>query len=155
MMVMNNCHIKVDQATMNDSDKPYTMSSFPSCFKETDQMFLEIDKDLNTVGGVKTLAVSTLGVGEAIGVCVRCRLPVYCLRWVDVERECIDVVKCDLQRFFMLDFNDQAMNGFVEHQIFTSFKEFKGNCHRRFKKYSNPEQARANLPHILVGRMED
>ena len=30
--------------------------------------------------------------------------------------------------FFVLDYNDQAMNRFVEHQMFTSFKEFRGNC---------------------------
>ncbi|TYK03149.1 CACTA en-spm transposon protein [Cucumis melo var. makuwa] len=33
----------------------------------------------------------------------------------------------DIWRFFVLDFDDQAMNRFVEHQISTSFKEFKGS----------------------------
>ncbi|KAA0044985.1 CACTA en-spm transposon protein [Cucumis melo var. makuwa] len=40
----------------------------------------------------------------------------------------------DLQRFFVLDFNDQAIN-------------------RYFKKYSDPEEARANPPNLLVGLM--
>ncbi|TYK08271.1 CACTA en-spm transposon protein [Cucumis melo var. makuwa] len=35
---------------------------------------------------------------------------------------------------FVLDFNDQAMNRFVEHQMFS-------DCHRHFKKYSDPEEA--------------
>uniref|UniRef100_A0A9I9EIS6 CACTA en-spm transposon protein n=1 Tax=Cucumis melo TaxID=3656 RepID=A0A9I9EIS6_CUCME len=64
--------------------------------------------------------------------------------WADVGRGYIEVVKGDLQRFFVLDFNDQAMNTFVEHQMLTIFKEFRGDCHRHFKKYSDPEEARAN-----------
>ena len=39
--------------------------------------------------------------------------------------------------------------------MFTSFKEFRDNYHKHFKKYSAPEEARANAPHILVERMED
>ncbi|TYK02310.1 cytochrome P450 CYP82D47-like [Cucumis melo var. makuwa] len=46
---MNNCHIKVEQATTNDSDKPRTMSSFPSGFNKTDAMFHEFTKDLNNI----------------------------------------------------------------------------------------------------------
>uniref|UniRef100_A0A9I9E2X7 CACTA en-spm transposon protein n=1 Tax=Cucumis melo TaxID=3656 RepID=A0A9I9E2X7_CUCME len=65
------------------------------------------------------------------------------------------VVKGDLQRLFVLDFNDQAMNRFVEHQMLTTFKEFRADCHRHFKKYSDPEEARANPPNALVGRDED
>ena len=35
-----------------------------------------------------------------------------------------------------------------------SFKEFKGDCYKHFKKYNDPKQARVNLPHRLVGRLE-
>ncbi|TYK11770.1 CACTA en-spm transposon protein [Cucumis melo var. makuwa] len=73
--------------------------------------------------------------------------PVRCLKWGDVDREYIE--------FFVLDFNDQAMNRFVEHQMLTTFKEFWVDCHRLFKKYSDPEEACANPPKILVGRHED
>uniref|UniRef100_A0A9I9E5J8 CACTA en-spm transposon protein n=1 Tax=Cucumis melo TaxID=3656 RepID=A0A9I9E5J8_CUCME len=55
----------------------------------------------------------------------------------------------------MLDFNDQAMNRFVKHQMLTTFKEFRADCHRHFKKYSDPEEACANLPNVLVERHED
>ncbi|KAA0068102.1 CACTA en-spm transposon protein [Cucumis melo var. makuwa] len=72
-----------------------------------------------------------------------------------VGREHIEVVKSDLQRFFVLDFNDQGMNMFVEHRMFDTFKEFQGDCHRHFKKYSDPDEAHANPPHLLVGRNED
>uniref|UniRef100_A0A9I9EFK6 CACTA en-spm transposon protein n=1 Tax=Cucumis melo TaxID=3656 RepID=A0A9I9EFK6_CUCME len=47
------------------------------------------------------------------------------------------------------------MNRFVEHQMLNTFKEFWTDCHRHFKKYSDPEEARANPPNILVGRDED
>ncbi|KAA0061251.1 CACTA en-spm transposon protein [Cucumis melo var. makuwa] len=39
--------------------------------------------------------------------------------------------------------------------MLSTFKEFRGDCHRHFKKYSDLEEARANPPYILVGRMED
>ncbi|TYJ99419.1 CACTA en-spm transposon protein [Cucumis melo var. makuwa] len=58
-------------------------------------------------------------------------------------------------QLFVLDFNDQVMNRFVEHQMLTTFKEFRIDCHRHFKKYSDPEEARANPPNTLVGRHED
>ncbi|KAA0066370.1 CACTA en-spm transposon protein [Cucumis melo var. makuwa] len=43
-----------------------------------------------------------------------------------------------------------ATNRFVEHQMLSTLKEFVGDCHRYFKKYSDPEEARANQPHILA-----
>ncbi|TYK15106.1 CACTA en-spm transposon protein [Cucumis melo var. makuwa] len=49
----------------------------------------------------------------------------------------------------------QAIGVFVEHQMLITFKEFRTDCHRHFKKYSDPEEARANPPNILVGRHED
>uniref|UniRef100_A0A9I9EM46 CACTA en-spm transposon protein n=1 Tax=Cucumis melo TaxID=3656 RepID=A0A9I9EM46_CUCME len=41
------------------------------------------------------------------------------------------------------------MNRFIEHQMLNTFKEFRGDCHMYFKKYNDPEEARANLPHLL------
>uniref|UniRef100_A0A9I9EHL1 CACTA en-spm transposon protein n=1 Tax=Cucumis melo TaxID=3656 RepID=A0A9I9EHL1_CUCME len=58
-------------------------------------------------------------------------------------------------RFFVLDFNDQAINRFVEHQMINTFKEFQGGCHMYFKKYRDPDEAHVNPPHILVERDED
>ncbi|KAA0066543.1 CACTA en-spm transposon protein [Cucumis melo var. makuwa] len=52
-------------------------------------------------------------------------------------------------RLFVLDFNDQAMNRFVEHQIRTTFKEFWADYHRHFKKCRHPKEARANPPNAL------
>ncbi|TYK14454.1 CACTA en-spm transposon protein [Cucumis melo var. makuwa] len=92
---------------------------------------------------------------QAIGVCVEKTFSVCCLKWVDVGREYIEVVKGDLQRLFVLDLNDQAMNRFVEHQMLTTFKEFRTDCHTHFKKYSDLEEARANPPNALVRRHED
>ncbi|KAA0051316.1 uncharacterized protein E6C27_scaffold55G00290 [Cucumis melo var. makuwa] len=66
--------------------------------------------------------------------------------WTDVGREYIEVVKDDLQLFFVLDFNDQAINRFVEHQMLTIFKEFWADCHKHFKKYNDPKKACAKPP---------
>ncbi|KAA0059980.1 CACTA en-spm transposon protein [Cucumis melo var. makuwa] len=33
--------------------------------------------------------------------------------------------------------------------MLTTFKEFRADCYRHFKKYSDPEEARANPPNIL------
>uniref|UniRef100_A0A9I9EGK3 CACTA en-spm transposon protein n=1 Tax=Cucumis melo TaxID=3656 RepID=A0A9I9EGK3_CUCME len=92
-------------------------------------------------GAEKPIFPHAVRFSEAISVCVRKIFPVRCLKWAD--------------RLFVLDFNDQAMNRFVEHQMLTTFKEFQVNCHRHFKKYSDLEEARANPPNALVGRHED
>ncbi|KAA0034838.1 putative transposase [Cucumis melo var. makuwa] len=97
------------------------------------------------LGAKKPISSHVIQFSQAIGVCVRHTFSICYLRWADVRREYIEVVKGDVQRHFVLDFNDQAMIGFVEHQIFTSFKEFIGDCHRHFKKYSDPEQAQLNV----------
>ncbi|KAA0033296.1 CACTA en-spm transposon protein [Cucumis melo var. makuwa] len=100
-------------------------------------------------GAEKPISPHAVRFSQAIGVCVRKTFSVRCLKWADVGREYIEVVKGDLQRLFVLDFNDQAMNRFVEHQMLTTFKEFRADCHRHFKKYSDPEEARANPPNAL------
>ncbi|KAA0026099.1 CACTA en-spm transposon protein [Cucumis melo var. makuwa] len=43
---------------------------------------------------------------QAIDVCVRKTFLIYCLRWADVGREYIEIVKGDLPRFFTVDFNN-------------------------------------------------
>ncbi|KAA0061253.1 CACTA en-spm transposon protein [Cucumis melo var. makuwa] len=103
----------------------------------------------------KPISPHAVHFNQVISVYVRKTFPICCLRWADVGRENIKVVKGDLQHFFMLDFNDQAMNRFVEHQMLNTFKEFRDDCHRHFKKYSDLKEACANAPYILVGRMED
>ncbi|TYK30471.1 CACTA en-spm transposon protein [Cucumis melo var. makuwa] len=140
---------------------------------ETDDMFLQFEDDLDNIAGGSSSVGDNTGsssqqttptprrraqsrlLDQAIGVCVRKTFPVRCLKWADVGREYIEVVKGDLQRLFVLDFNDKTMNRFVEHQMLTTFKEFRVDCHRHFKKYSDPEEARANPPNALVGRDED
>ncbi|KAA0059057.1 CACTA en-spm transposon protein [Cucumis melo var. makuwa] len=99
-------------------------------------------------GAEKPISPHVVRFSQAIDVCVRKTFPVRCLKWADIGREYIE-------RLFVLDFNDQAMNRFVEHQMLTTFKEFRADCHRHFKKYSNPEEARANPPNALVGHDED
>uniref|UniRef100_A0A9I9E2P7 CACTA en-spm transposon protein n=1 Tax=Cucumis melo TaxID=3656 RepID=A0A9I9E2P7_CUCME len=114
---------------------------------ETDDMFLQFEEDLDNIAGgsssvgdnterhvaingripmtiapgaEKPISPHAVRFSQAIGVCVRKTFPVRCLKWTDVGREYIEVVKGDLQRLFVLDFNDQAMNSFVEHQMLTT-----------------------------------
>ncbi|KAA0037193.1 CACTA en-spm transposon protein [Cucumis melo var. makuwa] len=106
-------------------------------------------------GAEKPISPHAVRFSQAIDVCVRKTFSVRCLKWADVGRKYIEVIKSDLQRLFVLDFNDQAMKRFVEHQMLTTFKEFRTDCHRYFKKYSDPEEARANPPNALVERDDD
>ncbi|KAA0053195.1 CACTA en-spm transposon protein [Cucumis melo var. makuwa] len=139
----------------NDFIDDGTISSFSSDFKETYALFLQFGNKFNNVEGSSSKVLNPFRLLGNVNSLNSWSWIVCCLRWADVGREYIEVVKGALQRFFVLDFNDQAMNRFVEHQMLTSFKEFRGNCHRHFKKYSDPKQARANPPHILVRRLED
>ncbi|TYJ98632.1 CACTA en-spm transposon protein [Cucumis melo var. makuwa] len=84
----------------------------------------------------KPISSHAVRFSQVIGMCVRSTFPICCLKWVDVDREYIEVVKGDLQ-------------------MLTTFKEFRADCHRYFKKYSNLEEAHANPLNILVGRHED
>ncbi|KAA0060076.1 CACTA en-spm transposon protein [Cucumis melo var. makuwa] len=86
-------------------------------------------------GAEKPISPHVVRFSQAIGVCVRKTFSVRCLKWAD--------------RLFVLDFYDQAMNRFVEHQMLTTFKKFRANCHRHFKKYSDLEDARTNPPNAL------
>ncbi|KAA0032509.1 CACTA en-spm transposon protein [Cucumis melo var. makuwa] len=47
---------------------------------------------------------------------------------------------------FVGNTSDQAPTRFVEHQMLNTWKEFWGDNHRPFKKFSNPEEAHANPP---------
>ncbi|TYK00354.1 CACTA en-spm transposon protein [Cucumis melo var. makuwa] len=146
-----------------------TMLSFPNGFNRRDVMFFEFVEDLNNnaggsssvgensddsnaPGAKKSISPHSVWFSQMIDVCVRKTFLVRCLRWADIGREYIEVIKGDLQRFFLLNFNDQAINRFIKHQMLSTFKEFKGDCHRHFKKYSNFEEAHANPPHIFVGQ---
>ncbi|KAA0060616.1 CACTA en-spm transposon protein [Cucumis melo var. makuwa] len=133
-------------------------------FLETDAMFLEFEDNLDNLAGgsssvddnaingripmtitprvEKPISPHVICFSQVICMRVRKTFLVRCLKWTDVGREYIE-------RFFVFDFNDQAMNRFIEHQMLTTFKEFRANCHKRFKKYSNPEEARATPPNIL------
>uniref|UniRef100_A0A9I9E7J2 CACTA en-spm transposon protein n=1 Tax=Cucumis melo TaxID=3656 RepID=A0A9I9E7J2_CUCME len=46
-------------------------------------------------------------------------------------------------RTFVLDFTNHALNRFVEDQMLTSLKEYKGDLHMNFKKCGDPKQAHA------------
>ncbi|KAA0026277.1 CACTA en-spm transposon protein [Cucumis melo var. makuwa] len=60
-----------------------------------------------TLGTKKPISLHVIRFTQAIGVCVRKTFSVRCLKWANVGREYIEVVKGDFQQFFVLDFNDQ------------------------------------------------
>ncbi|KAA0056293.1 CACTA en-spm transposon protein [Cucumis melo var. makuwa] len=72
----------------------------------------------------KSIFPHVVRFSEAIGVCVQKTFSIHCLKWADVDREWIKVGKGDLQ----------------------------GDCHKDFKKYRDPKEARANPPHILTNK---
>ncbi|KAA0065841.1 CACTA en-spm transposon protein [Cucumis melo var. makuwa] len=64
---------------------------------------------------------------------------------IDIDKDTTNIFK---------DILNKALNElFIEHQMLNTFKEFWGDCHRHFK--SDPDEARANPPHILVEHDED
>ncbi|KAA0067380.1 CACTA en-spm transposon protein [Cucumis melo var. makuwa] len=105
-----------------------TMSSFPSSFEETNHMVLKFSEDLSTMGGnYSTISNPRRRAQSQL-------LELESMPMTDVGREYIEVVKDDIHHYFVLDFNDPAMNRFVEYQMLTCFKEFEGNYHKHFKK---------------------
>ncbi|KAA0054429.1 CACTA en-spm transposon protein [Cucumis melo var. makuwa] len=149
-----------DNSTWSSSQPPAT----PTSKRREQSRFLGLKRYVAANGHIlmtispgveKPISSYVVRFSQVIGVCMLKTFPVHFLKWADIGREYIEVVKADLQRFFVLDFNDQAMNRFLEHQMLSTFKEFQDDYHRHFKKYSNPDEAQANPPNILVGRDED
>ncbi|KAA0051953.1 CACTA en-spm transposon protein [Cucumis melo var. makuwa] len=179
--VTNNFIDDVDEHLSHASKDELVTNHVPTYL--SDAMFLEFEDDLdNIAGGLSSVDDNTMSSSQQPAtptprrrvqsrlleleyhVAINGRIPMMIAHgaekpisphWGDVEREYIEVVKDDFQRLFVLDFNDQAMNRFVEHQMLMTFKEFQADCHRHFKKYNDPKEARANPPNALVGRHED
>uniref|UniRef100_A0A9I9EI85 CACTA en-spm transposon protein n=1 Tax=Cucumis melo TaxID=3656 RepID=A0A9I9EI85_CUCME len=151
-------------SSVGDNTESSSQQATPTPRRLTQSRLLELERHVAINGRIpmtiapgaeKPISSHAVRFSQAIGMCVRKTFPIRCLKWANVGREYIEVVKGDLQRLFVLDFNDRAMNRFVEHQMLTTFKEFRTDCHRHFKKYSDPEEARANPPNALVGRDEN
>ncbi|TYK23141.1 CACTA en-spm transposon protein [Cucumis melo var. makuwa] len=95
-----------------------TMSNFAVGFNERNDLFDFNAGEFNTIPGTSL-------VGDAF---------VHFLKWVNVISEYIEIVKGSLQQWSMLDFIDPALTWFVEHEMLTVWKEFRGQNHRHFKK---------------------
>ncbi|KAA0061328.1 NBS-LRR type resistance protein [Cucumis melo var. makuwa] len=74
-------------------------------------------------GAEKPIFSHAVHFSQAISVWVQKTFLVCCLKWVDIGKEYIEIIKGDLQ-------------------MLTTFKEFWSDCHRHFKKYSDPKEAR-------------
>ncbi|KAA0049832.1 uncharacterized protein E5676_scaffold118G00400 [Cucumis melo var. makuwa] len=123
-------------------------------------MSLELDNVFNNAGGVgeSSSMGNTLDCPPPTRTSWRCQysqkleLDKYALKWVDVPLEYIKVIKGDLRRWFMLDFTDRALTRFVEQQMLSMWKEFKGDNHRHFKQFNNSKEACANPPPRMMNR---
>ncbi|KAA0041305.1 CACTA en-spm transposon protein [Cucumis melo var. makuwa] len=73
----------------------------------------------------------------------------------EMSRNIVVDIEQDTTNIFEDLLNEAHNELFVEYQMLSTFKEFRDNYHRHFKKCSDPEEACANPPHILVGRMEN
>ncbi|KAA0068110.1 CACTA en-spm transposon protein [Cucumis melo var. makuwa] len=91
-------------------------------------------------GAKKPIFPHVVRFSQVISMCMRRTFPVCCLKWVDVDREYIEVVKGDLQRFFVLDFNDQAMNRFVEHRCSPPLKSLGATVIDTLKSTATPRK---------------
>ncbi|KAA0049899.1 CACTA en-spm transposon protein [Cucumis melo var. makuwa] len=168
----------IDDVDKHFSHASIMSSSYPrNNFLETDAMFLEFEDDLDNLKG------GSSSVGDNSGSSTQppaTPIPKRHVQSQILKLECYVAVNghipmtiapgveksisshvlhfsqaIDVCRLFVLDFNDQAMNRFVEHQMFSTSKEFQTDYHKYFKKYSNLEEACASPPNILVGRYED
>ncbi|KAA0048572.1 CACTA en-spm transposon protein [Cucumis melo var. makuwa] len=116
-------------------------------FHELDDLFLELDVSPNARPSLETLVLPKQGVRETRPE-----------GWEDSNLYCPRSKEANLSTCFRFsntigvyvrDIANQALIGFVEHKMSTSFKEFRGDCHRNFKKYNDHKQARANLLYKL------
>ncbi|TYK11654.1 CACTA en-spm transposon protein [Cucumis melo var. makuwa] len=132
-------------SSVGDNTGSSSQQTTPTPRRRAQSRLLELERHVAINGRIpmmiapraeKPISPQVVRFSQAIGVCVRKTFPVRCLKWADVGREYIEVVKGDLQ-------------------MLTTFKEFRADCHKHFKKYSDPEEARANPPNALVGRDED
>ncbi|XP_038902987.1 uncharacterized protein LOC120089695 [Benincasa hispida] len=106
-------------------------------------------------GETKPISKHSVRFSNAIGVAVRFAFPVHCRTFTEVPNEFIELAKIQLLAHFKLDLSSQRLNRFIEHQMQNSFKEFRADLNRHYRKCGNPQQVCASLPSWLKNRPED
>ncbi|KAA0037346.1 CACTA en-spm transposon protein [Cucumis melo var. makuwa] len=161
---------------IDDVDKHLSHASIMSYahnnFLEMDAMFLKFEDDLDNdlAGGSSSVGDNAelehhVEVNERIPMTIAFRTKKTIFLHVDRFNQAIGV---GVQKIFLIHYlnngwtlaekrlrSSRATPKFVKHQMLTTFKEFWADCHRYFKKYSDPEEARVNPPNVLVGHHED
>ncbi|KAA0060548.1 CACTA en-spm transposon protein [Cucumis melo var. makuwa] len=164
---------------LSHASRTSTMLSFSRGFNVTDAMFLEFVEDLDNLAGGLSLVGDNSDESNNVGTSQPFEIPTPRRRvqsrlleleyYVIANGRILMTIALDTKTpisphavhfnlmidFFVLDFNDQAMNRFAEHQMLNTFQKFQNDCHKYFKKYSDLEEAHANPPHLLVRRDED
>ncbi|KAA0063007.1 CACTA en-spm transposon protein [Cucumis melo var. makuwa] len=146
---------------MGDPDAISTMSSFSRGFHETDAIFLEFAEDLDNLAGGSSSVDDNSGTSQPSATPTpkeKCAS-----RLLDFERNVgangwipkpMGGFWCG-EAHFPTRCSLQPCDRFVDHQLLNTFKEFWGDSHRHFKKYSDPKEACANPTHLLVESDED
>ncbi|KAA0058444.1 CACTA en-spm transposon protein [Cucumis melo var. makuwa] len=127
-------------------------------FLEMDAMFLEFEDELdNLAGGSSSVGDNAIHRRISMKIAPGAEKPIS----PHVVRITARRYACAYKKYFpsaalsgrTLAQNtlrtSRATSRVVKHQMLNTFKEFQDNCHRHFKKYSDPEEARTNLPNIL------
>ncbi|KAA0050855.1 CACTA en-spm transposon protein [Cucumis melo var. makuwa] len=140
------------------------MSYARNNFLETNVMFLEFEDDLDNLAGGSSSMGDNVGSSSQPPTTStpKRRAQSKLLEWehhvavnghipITIAPKAEKLISPHVVRFSQVI----AINRFVEHQMLTTFKEFRDDCHRHFRKYSEPDEARANPLNVLVGRHED
>ncbi|KAA0060196.1 CACTA en-spm transposon protein [Cucumis melo var. makuwa] len=129
----------------NNSASTFQPSVTPTPRRHAQSRLLELEhyvagnrRILMTIapGAEKPIFPHIVCFSQKIGTCLRKTFLVCCLKWADVGKECIELIKANLQ-------------------MLSTFKEFQSDCHRHFKNCSDPKEAHANPSHLLIGHDED
>ncbi|KAA0050991.1 CACTA en-spm transposon protein [Cucumis melo var. makuwa] len=109
-----------------------TMSSFSSGFEEIDVMFLEFVEDINN-NARESLSVgdNSVHTNGRISMSIAHGTEKYISPHTVQFNHAIEVVKGDYR--------------FVEHQMLSTFKEFRDDCHMHFKKYTATLRKHAHI----------
>ncbi|KAA0041096.1 CACTA en-spm transposon protein [Cucumis melo var. makuwa] len=138
-------NIAGESSSMGENTESFSQQTTPTPRRRVQSRLLELERHIAINGRIpmtiasgaeKLISPHAVRFNQAIGVCVRKTFPVRCLKWATLGENTLR--------------SSRATSRFVEHQMLMTFKEFRADCHRHFKKYSDPEEARANpIIHII------
>ncbi|KAA0049733.1 CACTA en-spm transposon protein [Cucumis melo var. makuwa] len=131
-------------SSVGDNTESSSQETTPTPRRRAQSRLLELERHVAINGRIpmtiapgaeKPISPHAVRFSQAIGVCVRKTFPSAVLSGRTLGENTLR--------------SSRATSRFVEHQMLTTFKEFRTDCHKHFKKYSDPEEVRANPPNAL------